>query len=64
MHAANSTKTQTLAAEFVKRHAGVDAPRATWDIPGRWRRRRFERRLVDAPLRQLREAVASAQQAG
>jgi len=32
-----------------------------WDLLTRWRRRRYERQLADAPLHQLRQAIATVE---
>jgi hypothetical protein len=54
---------QALAAEVVRRHSTPGAPLGRWDILARWRRRRYQALLVDAPLQQLRPAVARAERA-
>ena len=52
---------QALATEVVRRHSdGLGVP-GRWDLLARWRQRRYERRLADAPAHQLRQAIASVE---
>lgn len=65
MHLSRTADIQGLAVEVARRHGAV-APSipGRWDLLARLRQRRYERRLVEVPLQQLREAIARAEHAG
>jgi hypothetical protein len=52
---------QALATEVLRRHSRTPVIPGRWDLVARWRRRRYERRLADAPLEQLRQAIATVE---
>jgi hypothetical protein len=63
-HAMPSSRTaevQALAVEVVRRHSHPPSVPSRWDLLARWRQRRYQSQLVEAPLQQLRQAVARAE---
>jgi hypothetical protein len=61
MFRSRTSDIQALAIEVVRRHSLPPEIPARWDVFSRWRQRRYEMQLVNVPLQQLRQAVASAE---
>ena len=61
MPRSDTAEIQALAIEVLRRHSdGLGIP-GRWDLLARWRKRRYERQLADAPLHQLRQAIATVE---
>ena len=61
MPRSDTAEMQALATEVVRRHSRNPVIPGRWDLLARWRRRRYERQLADAPLQQLRQAIATVE---